>query len=302
MENCSEPFASPDGRYLAVPQATEGLSKPFILDLESEKMWPVFDPEIWPEGWIEGTFHDWHPDSRHILFYNEYTLDRGLWLVDIHTGEYSVLAGGSSPNGGAAVSPDGTRIVFVRDDEVWIVGLAGSRRERLDAPVGYVVGWSPDGNWILSRGGGVVGKTNVSDERHIAFNTDFTDLAQGPLPGNVIVGTMLAAWSPDGRTVAATHVLVPKGAGADFNAFEAGNVYLIDVVGGGIRPLRPEGHCLSAAWSPDGSMLAFLSDRGGTIEVWLANADGSGLRQLTHERPARQFVAYYAPIWISARR
>jgi Tol biopolymer transport system component len=304
IENCGEPFASPDGRYLAVPQATGGLSKPFILDLESGKEWPVFDPEIWPEGWIEGTFHDWHPDSRHILFHNEYTLDRGLWLVDIHTGEYSVLAGGSSPNGGAAVSPDGTRVVFARDDEVWIVSLDGSRRERLDAPVGYVRGWSPDGNWILSTGGGVH-VSNVLDGRHVQLDPDVTGREEGslpPVPGNMILANMLAAWSPDGRMVAVTQVLVPKGAGADFDPFETGNIYLMDASGGRKWPLLSEGTGLSAAWSPDGAMLVFLSKRSGSTEVWVANADGTGLRQLTHEGAARQFVPYYAPIWISSGR
>lgn len=36
-----------------------------------------------------------------------------------------------------------------------------------------------------------------------------------------------------------------------------------------------------AAWSPDGNALAFVSDRDGNHHVFVAAADGSGLRQLT---------------------
>jgi hypothetical protein len=35
-------------------------------------------------------------------------------------------------------------------------------------------------------------------------------------------------------------------------------------------------------YSPDGRMVTFVSDRSGASEVWLANADGSNPRQLTH--------------------
>jgi Tol biopolymer transport system component len=36
----------------------------------------------------------------------------------------------------------------------------------------------------------------------------------------------------------------------------------------------------SPVWSPDGSKLAFLSDRSGDWDVWVMNADGSGQRRL----------------------
>jgi TolB protein len=35
------------------------------------------------------------------------------------------------------------------------------------------------------------------------------------------------------------------------------------------------------AWSPDGRKILFVSNRGGNAEVYVMNADGSGLRKLT---------------------
>ena len=40
------------------------------------------------------------------------------------------------------------------------------------------------------------------------------------------------------------------------------------------------------AWSPDGRQIAFTSDRSGDPEIYVANADGSGLRRLT-DTPGR---------------
>src|SRR5262249_25752576 len=34
-------------------------------------------------------------------------------------------------------------------------------------------------------------------------------------------------------------------------------------------------------WSPDGTRLAFFSNRGGKWEIWMINPDGGGLQQLT---------------------
>jgi TolB protein len=41
-------------------------------------------------------------------------------------------------------------------------------------------------------------------------------------------------------------------------------------------------HDGDAVWSPDGRELAFVSGRDGDLEVFVMDADGSGVRQLTH--------------------
>ncbi len=39
------------------------------------------------------------------------------------------------------------------------------------------------------------------------------------------------------------------------------------------------------AWSPDGRKIAFVSNRGGTYEVYVMNPDGSGQQRLTQPGP-----------------
>jgi hypothetical protein len=73
--------------------------------------------------------------------------------------------------------------------------------------------------------------------------------------------------SPDGRTL----------------VFELlGDVYSIAVSGGRAKPLLT-GRAFQSQprFSPDGSQLVFISDESGSDNVWIANADGSGTRQVT---------------------
>lgn len=48
-------------------------------------------------------------------------------------------------------------------------------------------------------------------------------------------------------------------------------------------------------WSPDGKRLAFNSDRNGGGQVWIANSDGTGMRQLTFT--STEFAATGFPVW-----
>ena len=54
-----------------------------------------------------------------------------------------------------------------------------------------------------------------------------------------------------------------------------------------------------AAWdteprfSPDGTKIAYTSDRGGSEQIWVMNADGTGARQLTDDKGAR----FTDPVW-----
>ena len=82
-------------------------------------------------------------------------------------------------------------------------------------------------------------------------------------------------WSPDGSVIA-------------FGSFAEGrqSVHVINHDGSGERRLSPGGYesdDMEPAWSPDGSRIAFASTRpyNGAWHIWVMDADGSGLTQVT---------------------
>lgn len=80
--------------------------------------------------------------------------------------------------------------------------------------------------------------------------------------------------SPDGRNVAFTvqTIDVP-------NNKKPKQVYVVPLAGGLPRQLADAGE--RARWFPDSKSMAFVSDRGGSSQIWRMDADGSNLKQLT---------------------
>src|SRR6185436_5219092 len=112
------------------------------------------------------------------------------------------------------------------------------------------------------------------------------DVSAPPLPiRQVTINVDEGTWmnvdvSPDGRTVA-------------FDLL--GDIYTLPITGG--TPTRiAEGlpFEMQPQFSPDGTKIAFTSDRGGGDNVWIMNPDGSDKRQLTSEK----FRLLNEPVWM----
>jgi TolB protein len=73
-------------------------------------------------------------------------------------------------------------------------------------------------------------------------------------------------------------------------------IFLVDPYWGDATNLTrcPQSQERYPCWSPDGRQIAFTSDRDGTYNLYVMDANGANVRQLTREKPP---VVCYAPTW-----
>ena len=167
---------SPDGRYLAFVRRIRAKSALFLKDLTSGKEWPIYtelDQDVQEVWAIHGVYPnmDWTPDSDSIVFW----AGGGIKRIDIESGDVSDIAfqvndtrtvydaprpkvevapatfNTTMPRN-AAVSPDGSKVVFESIGRLWTKDLPDGEAELLtrddDGQVEYAPGWSRDGRNI----------------------------------------------------------------------------------------------------------------------------------------------------------
>jgi hypothetical protein len=171
-------------------------------------------------------------------------------------------------------APDSTKLVFgafslaFPFDFIYTINVDGTD-PRLLASRGYVAPkWSPKGDKIVfTFGQGLV------DPRGglYTMSPDGQDVTK--IPGTVY-GDLFADWSPDGQRI----------------VFERRqDIYSIGVDGSNLAQLTSDRHNNVPVWSPDGTKIAFTSNRTpctsslcGNGQIYVMNADGSGQTQLTN--------------------
>lgn len=141
---------APRGKYAAAVAAVEAGDVVDIVDLEtSQSRWLYWlNAEGEPVG-AEGVFYGWHPNGYEFLFREDNAPDGGLWLVDARTGEHRLVAQPLTVDvSGAAISPDGQRLVYATNTfdvhQIWAANADGSEPRLLleSDTIVYVFSWS----------------------------------------------------------------------------------------------------------------------------------------------------------------
>ncbi len=229
---------------------------------------------FWPQH-TEAPALDWSPDGARFVVSEQPTpyAPVRLALVDSTTGKTTVLTEpryGTSGDFEAKFSPDGTMVAFRRGrlGDLYTVSTKGESKtpaQRLTSESMGVrgVAWSGDGRSIFFASHGQNGRYSI-----------WKIAAKGGIPTAVsplnIQGTQPAT-SRNGRYLAFEHHdlvvnLVEEEIGTPNHK----------------RYLSPSNQLDgSPAFSPDGSSLAFTSNRSGFEEVWVQKMDESALQQIT---------------------
>jgi Tol biopolymer transport system component len=265
---------SPDGERLVFSDGDL-----FVIDVESSKSKLLYHS---PDE--VATYPAWSPDGSLIAF-------QVMRQIDSTTFEHDISVIGTDGSGATKLtdepaarhqehvwSPDGSSIAFTSDREgargLYVMNTDGGGLTRLTKDLEVAQPrWSPDGSRIAFQGTSLKSDIYVvrDDGSGLVNLTDHASADFGP------------TWSPDSSRIAfysqrrKTETSQP-------------DILVVGVDGSGLTPLTGN---LSEhdkvkwsinrdpAWSPDGSRIAFVSQREDTAGLFVMKPDGDELTDLT---------------------
>jgi Tol biopolymer transport system component len=265
----------------------------------------------------------WSPDGLKLSAVDICCLDlfHNVAVLSADGSNFTVLTSFVPPvfgtgTGSGRWSPDGLKLIFdypegippnvgppqaIPTQQIWVMNADGSDQTALTNLTSYAVRsfdprWSPDGSGVAFSSSRALDGSDAANPNGTiniwVMNADGT--AVRPLTKLTAAGADcgFASWSPDGTKLAFECARALDGSDAA-NANLVVNIWVMNADGTGAVPLTnltaPGASSHHAAWSPDGSKLAFDSRRSidghdsanDSSNIWIVNPDGSDATPLT---------------------
>ena len=247
-----------------------------------------------------GSHPVWSPDGQWLAFQGISYPDLDgtpmgnsfLWIVNSQGGEPRQLTHINNPPGSQYApswSPDGKRVAFLNYDtvspQVWSIAVSGAELQAITKRGTGDKSWpiyAPDGNSIYFNRGETLWKTPVSPDSGAAIGEP---IKVADLGSTVIRNATLSA---SGKWLAysaytSTDNLISVPMSPLTNEPAGSPSFLTN---------QPGTRHIAPSFSPDGSRIAFsIMRRGNTSNIWIADADGGNLSQVTTE--GGRFPSWY---------
>ena len=241
----------------------------------------------------------WPGDPTRAMFAPNINGLQQPWVMDVDGHNKRSLASGKEGfTYGLNVSPDGRRIAYHKDYQIYVADKDGSNPRAIDPDPSHTFQfcptWSPDGKWLLfltpehykchphivaADGTGLRKLADRGGYRSSMEMLDHPDFHSG--------SSDLPVWSPDSKWVYYTAQVG--------QAVELMRVTL----DGQVQQLThsPAGaFCFHPKVSPDGHLVVFGSTRDGARALYVADADGSHVQAITEPTKGQaQIHAYWRP-------
>ena len=268
-----EPHFSPDGKSIVFSSDRSGNYDIWKIDLSTQKL----------EQLTRDSANDYNPafspDGRSLVFVSERSQGRGIWLMNeamnADKRNEKLFSPSSVLTAAPSWSPDGAYIVYQTFSqekgatELWVKSLAVEEEARLISAAGedvfpFRAAWASKSDFFYTADGQIKkaglatnARSAITFEATVILNRpsyarkkrDFDSTAARP-----VLGIVCPVVSPDGNRIVFTAL-------GDLWIQEPGKKAqrITD-------DIFVEAH---PAWSPDGAKLAYISDKQGTMDLWV---------------------------------